>query len=166
MASIGIASKTLLFPYWLVLTIRNKLYDKGVFKSESFDIPVISVGNISAGGTGKTPHTEMIVQALKNRYRLAVVSRGYKRKSKGFHLVKATDDFSVCGDEPLQIKRKFPDVLVAVCKDRGFAIRKLKEEYGVNLVVLDDAFQYRKIKPSCSVLLVNYNRKRQPASYR
>lgn len=158
MASIGIASKTLLFPYWLVLTIRNKLYDKGVFKSESFDIPVISVGNISAGGTGKTPHTEMIVQALKNRYRLAVVSRGYKRKSKGFHLVKATDDFSMCGDEPLQIKRKFPDVLVAVCKDRGFAIRKLKEEYGVNLVVLDDAFQYRKIKPSCSVLLVNYNR--------
>ena len=83
MASIGIASKTLLFPYWLVLTIRNKLYDKGVFKSESFDIPVISVGNISAGGTGKTPHTEMIVQALKNRYRLAGGSRGYKGKPKG-----------------------------------------------------------------------------------
>ena len=158
MASLGIASKTLLFPYWCVLAIRNRLYDKGIFKSESFDIPVLCVGNISAGGTGKTPHTEMIVQALKGRFRLAVVSRGYKRKSKGFHLVKATDDFTMCGDEPLQMKRKFPDVLVAVCKDRGFAIRKLKEEYGVNLVVLDDAFQYRKIKPSCSILLVNYNR--------
>lgn len=158
MASIGIASKTLLFPYWCILAIRNRLYDKGIFKSEEFDIPVVCVGNISAGGTGKTPHTEMIVQALKSRYRLAVVSRGYKRKSKGFHLVKATDDFSVCGDEPLQIKRKFPDVLVAVCKDRALAIRKLIAEHGVNLVVLDDAFQYRKIKPSCSVLLVNYNR--------
>ena len=158
MASTGIASKTLLFPYWCVLAIRNKLYDKGIFKSESFDIPVVCVGNISAGGTGKTPHTEMIVEVLKSRYRVAVVSRGYKRKSKGFHLVKATDDFSMCGDEPLQIKRKFPDVLVAVCKDRGQAIRKLIAEHGVNLVVLDDAFQYRKIKPSCSVLLVNYNR--------
>jgi len=158
MASLGIASKTLLFPYWCVLAIRNKLYDKGVFKSESFDIPVVSVGNISAGGTGKTPHTEMIVQALKGSYRIAVVSRGYKRKTKGFHLVKATDDFTMCGDEPLQMKRKFPDVLVAVCKDRGFAIKKLKEEYGVNFIVLDDAYQYRKIKPSCSVLLVNYNR--------
>lgn len=158
MASLGIASKTLLFPYWCILAIRNKLYDKGIFKSESFDIPVVSVGNISAGGTGKTPHTEMIVQALKSRYRVAVVSRGYKRKSKGFRLVKATDDFTVCGDEPLQMKKKFPDVLVAVCKDRGEAIRKLKDEYGVNLVVLDDAFQYRKIRPSCNVLLVNYNR--------
>ncbi len=158
MASLGILSKTVLFPYWCTLALRNRLYDKGTFKSESFDIPVISVGNISAGGTGKTPHAEMIVRELKNSYRVAIVSRGYKRKTKGFHLVKLTDDFAACGDEPLQMKRKFPDVIVAVCKDRGMAIRKLTEEYGVNLVVLDDAFQYRKIKPSCSVLLVNFNR--------
>lgn len=158
MASTGIASKTLLFPYWLTLAIRNKLYDKGIFKSEKFDIPVISVGNISVGGTGKTPHTEMLVSLLKNSYRVAVISRGYKRKSKGYHEVKVTDDFSQCGDEPLQIKRKFPDVVVAVCKDRAQAIRKVKEEFGVNLVILDDAFQYRKITPSCNILLINYNR--------
>ena len=158
MASTGIASKTLLFPYWLTLAIRNKLYDKGVLKSESFDIPVISVGNISVGGTGKTPHTEMLVSLLSGKYRIAVISRGYKRKSKGYHEVKATDDFSLCGDEPLQIKRKFPQIIVAVCKDRALAIRKVTEEYGVNLIILDDAFQYRKIKPSCNILLVNYNR--------
>ena len=158
MASIGIASKTLLFPYWLVLAIRNKLYDKGFFKSEKFDIPVISVGNISVGGTGKTPHTEMLVSMLKNKYRVAVISRGYKRKSKGYHVVKTTDDFSQCGDEPLQIKRKFPEVVVAVCKDRALAIRKVQEEFGVNLVILDDAYQHRKITPSCNILLVNYNR--------
>ena len=158
MASTGIASKTLLFPYWLTLAIRNKLYDRNVFKSERFDIPVISVGNISVGGTGKTPHTEMLVSLLKGDYRVAVISRGYKRKSKGYHVVKATDDFSQCGDEPLQIKRKFPDVVVAVCKDRAQAIRKVQEEFGVNLVILDDAYQHRKITPSCNILLVNYNR--------
>ena len=158
MASTGIASKTLLFPYWLILAIRNRLYDKGLFKSEKFDIPVISVGNISVGGTGKTPHTEMLVSLLKNSYRVAVISRGYKRKSKGYHEVKVTDDFTMCGDEPLQMKRKFPDVVVAVCKDRAQAIRKVREDFGVNLVILDDAYQYRKIIPSCNILLVNYNR--------
>ena len=157
-ASTGIASKTLLFPYWLTLAIRNKLYDKGIFKSEKFDIPVISVGNISVGGTGKTPHTEMLVSLLKNSYRVAVISRGYKRKTKGYHEVKVTDDFTMCGDEPLQMKRKFPDVVVAVCKDRAQAIRKVKEDFGVNLVILDDAYQHRKITPSCNILLVNYNR--------
>lgn len=158
MASTGIASKTLLFPYWLTLAIRNKLYDRNVFKSERFDIPVISVGNISVGGTGKTPHTEMLVSLLKNSYRVAVISRGYKRKTKGYHEVKVTDDFTMCGDEPLQMKRKFPDVVVAVCKDRAQAIRKVREDFGVNLVILDDAYQYRKIIPSCNILLVNYNR--------
>ncbi len=158
MPSVGLSSKLLLFPYWLTLAIRNKLYDKGVLKSERFDIPIISVGNISVGGTGKTPHTEMIVEALKGQFRVAVISRGYKRKTKGFHLVKPTDDFTLCGDEPLQIKKKFPEVIVAVCKDRGAAIKKVMKDFGVNLVVLDDAFQYRKIVPSCNILLVNFNR--------
>ncbi len=153
---IGLASKTILFPYWLVLTIRNYLYDRKVFKSEKFDVPVVSVGNITVGGTGKTPHTEMIVDALRGRYRLAVVSRGYKRKTKGFHLVKITDDYTVCGDEPLQIKRKFPEVIVAVCADRGLAIRKLVKELGVNFIILDDAYQYRSLTPSKNILLVSY----------
>lgn len=153
---IGLASKTLLFPYWLILTIRNCLYDRKIFKSEKFDIPVVSLGNITAGGTGKTPHTEMIVSALKSRFRLAVISRGYKRKTKGFHLVRITDDYTMCGDEPLQIKRKFPEVIVAVCADRGLAIRKVVRDLGANFIILDDAYQYRKLTPSKNVLLVSY----------
>lgn len=155
---IGVASKTILFPYWCALALRNYLYDKGFKKAEKFDIPVVSVGNITVGGTGKTPHTEMIVQALRGQYRIAVISRGYKRKSKGYHVVKTTDDFTVCGDEPLQIKRKFPEIVVAVCKDRNAAIRKVIDDYGVNFVILDDGFQYRKIIPSTNILLVNYNK--------
>ncbi len=158
MSQLGLASKTLLFPYWLTLVIRNKLYDKGILKGERFSIPVISLGNITVGGTGKTPHTEMVVRELRGKYRLAVISRGYKRKSKGFHLVETTDDFTLCGDEPLQIKRKFPEIIVAVCKDRNYAIHKVVEEMGANLVILDDAYQYRKVIPSFNVLLVNYNK--------
>lgn len=154
---LGLKSKLFLFPYWCILAIRNKLYDKGYKKSERHEIPVISLGNITVGGTGKTPHTEMIVRLLKDRYKIAVISRGYKRKSKGFHIVQITDDYTLCGDEPLQIKLKFPDIVVAVCKDRNLAIKKVREDYGVNMVILDDAFQYRKITPSCNILLVNYN---------
>ncbi|MBO4692090.1 MAG: tetraacyldisaccharide 4'-kinase [Bacteroidales bacterium] len=158
MSQLGLASKTLLFPYWLTLVIRNKLYDKGILKGERFSIPVISLGNITVGGTGKTPHTEMVVRELRGKCRLAVISRGYKRKSKGFHVVKVTDDFTLCGDEPLQIKKKFPEIIVAVCKDRNYAIHKVVEEMGANLVILDDAYQYRKVIPSFNVLLVNYNK--------
>ena len=158
MSQLGLASRTLLFPYWLTLVIRNKLYDKGILKGERFSIPVISVGNITVGGTGKTPHTEMLVRELRGKYRLAVISRGYKRKSKGFHVVKVTDDFTLCGDEPLQIKKKVPEIIVAVCKDRNYAIHKVVEEMGVNLVILDDAYQYRRVIPSFNLLLINYNK--------
>lgn len=153
---LGVKSKTLLFPYWAVLAVRNFLFDRGIKKSVKFDIPVISVGNITVGGTGKTPHTEMLVRILKEGFKVGVVSRGYKRKTRGFRVVEADDDFRMCGDEPLQIKRKFPDVCVAVCKNRIKAIRRLVDDYGVNMIILDDAFQYRNITPLHNILLINY----------
>lgn len=157
-------SKLLLFPYWLTLKLRHFLYDKNIKKSTVFDIPIICVGNITVGGTGKTPHTEMIVRLLKEGRRVAVLSRGYKRKTKGFRIVKTSDDFENVGDEPLQIKQKFPDTLVAVCASRREGIEKLLVEgeergyYKPDVVILDDAFQHRKIKPTHSVVLMNYAR--------
>lgn len=149
----------LLFPfYYLGLRIRKHLYDTGRIASKKFEIPVVCVGNITVGGTGKTPHTQMLVEALKDNFRLAVLSLGYGRKTKGFRLVEVDDDYTQCGDEPLQIKRNFPDVIVAVCKKREVAIRKLIDEYGVNYIILDDAYQYRKVTPSLNLLLVNYKR--------
>lgn len=152
-------SKIFLFPYFLVLKIRHFLYDIRVFKSKSYPVPVICIGNITVGGTGKTPHTEMIIRNLEKRYRIAVISRGYKRKSKGFRIVETTDSAAMAGDEPLQIKQKFPDVCVSVCKKRSEAIERLLEmDVSPQLILLDDAFQHRSIKPSRSVVLVNYNR--------
>ena len=149
----------LFFPfYYLTLVLRKRFYDKGFFKSVKFEIPVVSIGNVTVGGTGKTPHTEMLVEALKDKCKLAVVSLGYKRKTKGFYIVKAEDDYKQCGDEPLQIKRKFPDIIVAVCKQREVAIRTLIDDYGVNFILLDDGYQYRKVLPSFNTLLVSYKR--------
>lgn len=149
----------LIFPfYYLTLRVRKRLYDTGRIASQKFEIPVVCVGNITVGGTGKTPHTQMLVEALKDKYRLAVLSLGYGRKSKGFRIVEAEDDYTLCGDEPLQIKRNFPDVIVAVCKEREVAIRKLIDEYKVDYIILDDAYQYRKVAPSLNLLLVNYKR--------
>ncbi len=154
---LGLISKILLFPYWLILLIRNRLYNKR-FNNYQFNIPIINVGNITVGGTGKTPHTEMLINSLKENYKIGVVSLGYKRKTKGYREVQFTDDYTLCGDEPLQIKKKFPDVVVAVCKEREYAIKKIIDDYGVNLIILDDAYQYRKIVPSCNILLINNNR--------
>lgn len=163
---LGIKSKTFLFPYLAVLAIRNYLYDNRIIKSVKCDVPVISIGNITVGGTGKTPHTEMLVRLLNGSCKndvagsepckIGVISRGYKRKSRGYRMVEASDDFRMTGDEPLQIKRKFPDIKVAVCSNRVKAVQKIVADCGVNMVILDDAFQYRKIIPSCNILLVNY----------
>ena len=153
-----LASKILLFPYWLILSVRNFLYDKAILKSEKFDVPIVSIGNISVGGTGKTPHIELLLSSFQDRYKVAVVSLGYKRKTKGLYIVRENDDYTRCGDEPLQIKRKFPSVIVAVCKKREVAIRTLIEKYNVDLILLDDGYQYRKVTPQCNVLLVNYKR--------
>ena len=147
--------------YSLILTLRDKRYRSGS-RSVKADMPTVCVGNISAGGTGKTPHTEMILRMLlqsdawgfKN---IAVLSRGYKRKSKGFQIVDREASARMSGDEPLQIARKFPSVKVAVDKNRVRGCQKLADD-GTDIIVLDDAFQYRRLIPSLSIVLVDYNR--------
>lgn len=166
---LGILSKTLLFPYWLALKTRHFLYDKNIIKGREFDVPVVCVGNITVGGTGKTPHTEMLIRMLSGKYNIAVLSRGYKRKTKGFRIASVNDTFREVGDEPLQIKQKFPNVTVAVCGSRVEGIEKLlalplgekgvqKDSTKPELIILDDAFQHRKVKPCHSILLVNWSR--------
>jgi len=154
-------SSVFLFPYWLALRIRNALYDSGRLKSVRHPVSVISVGNVTVGGTGKTPMVEYLVNLLQGSSRVAVLSRGYKRKSKGFHLVEVEDTADMAGDEPLQIKRKFPGILVAVDKDRNHAVEQLlafPESQRPDVILLDDGFQYRKLKPSVQVVLVDSNR--------
>lgn len=145
--------------YGIWLRLRHLAYDKGWIKSVKATLPTICVGNVTVGGTGKTPHVEMILRYLsvndKWSYKaIAVLSRGYKRKSKGFQIVQADSPASFAGDEPLQIARKFPAVTVAVDKDRVEGTGKLDAD----LVVLDDAFQYRRLIPSLSIVLVDFNR--------
>jgi len=157
----GILDKTLLLPYYLTLKIRHWLYDTGRRKSNSYDVPVICVGNVTVGGTGKTPHTEMLLRMLGDEYRIAVVSRGYRRRTKGYREVEVDDDYRDVGDEPLQIKRKFPTVRVAVDSDRCRAIDVLLapgEEQRPTLIILDDGFQYRRIVPKLSIVLVRASR--------
>ena len=144
--------------YGAFASIRNRLYDLGVYKSVRFSLPVISIGNITVGGTGKTPHTEYIASLLMSRFRTAVLSRGYGRCSKGFVLSDASSDSRLIGDEPLQIKRRFPDLDVAVCEDRVKGIRQLLEMRNPKTIILDDAFQHRRVTPSLNILLVNWHR--------
>lgn len=141
--------------------IRNRLFDWGIYKEKSFDIPVISVGNITVGGTGKTPHTEYLIKLLKPNYKVAVLSRGYKRKSKGFVLAQPNTPVNIIGDEPFQMKQKFPDIYMAVDRDRCHGIEELCNGYtapGTEVVILDDAFQHRYVKPGMNILLVDYHR--------
>ncbi|MCF0163842.1 MAG: tetraacyldisaccharide 4'-kinase [Bacteroidales bacterium] len=154
-------NKILLFPYYLVLAIRNRWFDKGILHSSSFDIPIISIGNITVGGTGKTPHTEMFVKEYLKKGKVGVISLGYGRKGRGLKIVDEYDKASTVGDEPLQIKRKFPQATVIVSKNRCAAVKKMMElpqEKRPDVIILDDGFQYRKLKPSKSVLLIPYNR--------
>lgn len=154
--------KILLFPYYLILELRHFMYDKGLLKSYKYDIPVISIGNITVGGTGKTPHAELVIgELLKQNHRVALISRGYGRSSRGFRVVQEGDNYRDVGDEPLQIKRKFPSVLVAVDSSRKRAIDTIlafPEEKRPTAIVLDDAFQHRRVVPSVSIVLVNYER--------
>ncbi len=144
--------------YKFIGDVRNFMYDHGMLKSHEYDLPIISVGNISVGGTGKTPHVEYVARLLKNDFKTAVLSRGYKRKTKGFRIVETDDNYTLCGDEPLQIKQKFNDVIVAVCESRTEGVEKLRELYpDLNLIILDDAFQHRRINPGLHILLNNYN---------
>lgn len=142
--------------YGLIVTLRNKAYDLGWMKSVKHELPIVVLGNISAGGTGKTPHTEWLVSNLKDQFKIAVLSRGYGRSTKGFRYVNTDDLAQNAGDEPLQIKKKFPEVTVAVCEDRNTGINQLKKD-GYDAILLDDAFQHRKVIPSFSVVLTTFN---------
>ena len=145
--------------YGLIVFFRNKFFDWGIFKQESFDIPIICIGNITVGGTGKTPHTEYLVNLLHQKYRVAVLSRGYGRKTKGFILSDEESTSLTIGDEPFQIKQKFPDIIVAVDGNRRRGIRYLLElDNPPEIILLDDAFQHRYVKPSYIILLSNFNR--------
>jgi tetraacyldisaccharide 4'-kinase len=147
--------------YGIGVRLRNQLFDIGMLKSRSFDVPVISVGNITVGGSGKTPHVEYLVKLLKDKTKVAVLSRGYKRKSKGFVLAKKDTPMSEIGDEPFQIKKKFPEIYVAVDKDRCHGIDKLTDNSvakDIDVILLDDAYQHRYVKPGINILLVDYHR--------
>jgi len=139
--------------------IRNKFFDWGILKHKEFDIPVICIGNITAGGTGKTPHTEYLIRLLKDKYRVGVLSRGYKRKSKGFVLATPESTSLEIGDESLQIKKKFPEAIVAVDGKRRRGIEQmLSLDNPPEIILMDDAFQHRYVKPSYTIILSNYNR--------
>lgn len=173
-------NKVLLFPYWLTLKLRHLMFDCGMRKVSTTEVPSICVGNIAVGGTGKTPHTEMLLRMLNEDSEwadknVAVLSRGYKRKTRGFQQVMADGTAREYGDEPLQIKNKFRDNVVAVDKSRKEgcdflchpekmhtskkAKRCLHKDFPkADLIILDDAFQHRSIKASASILLIDYNR--------
>lgn len=147
--------------YGLGVNLRNMLFEVGILKSRSFDVPVISVGNITVGGTGKTPHVEYLIELLRNKFNVAVLSRGYKRKSRGFIIANSCSTVANIGDEPYQMKKKYPEVTIAVDRDRCNGIKKLTdntEVKDVDVILLDDAFQHRYVKPGINILLVDYHR--------
>ena len=154
--------RKILFPLALlykgITSFRNFLYDKGIFKSYSFEVPVIGVGNLSVGGTGKTPQIEYLIRLLFGKYNIATLSRGYKRQSKGFILADANVNATIIGDEPFQFYSKFPNIQVAVDADRKNGIEQLLSQTSKpEVILLDDAFQHRKVKAGFYVLLTSYN---------
>ena len=158
----GFIDKTLLFPYYAILRLRHCLYDKKILRSAAFPgANVIGIGNITAGGTGKTPHVEMLVRLLGPQQPVAVLSRGYRRKTKGFRIAGPEDTFRTIGDEPMQIHRKFPEITVAVCRDRAEGVRRLlslPEAQRPRTILLDDSFQHRRIVPRRQIVLVRYDK--------
>jgi tetraacyldisaccharide 4'-kinase len=143
--------------FGMAVSLKNALYASGVLKGVRFSIPVINVGNLTVGGAGKTPHTEYLIRFLKEYIRVATLSRGYRRKTKGFLLVRAANNADTVGDEPLQYKRKFPDITVAVSESRSLGIPKLlQHDPQIQTVLLDDAFQHRSVEPAFQILLTEY----------
>ncbi len=152
--------RTILFPfvplYYLITWFRNKCYDKGWKSSVAYDIPVICVGNLSVGGTGKTPTIEYLVRLLRPTYKIAVLSRGYKRKSKGFVIADENATAASIGDEPFQFYKKFKEIIVAVDANRNRGIEQLIDQKKPDVILLDDAFQHRKVKAGLNILLTTY----------
>lgn len=146
--------------YGAGVVLRNKLFDWSILKSISYPMPIISIGNITVGGTGKTPHTEYLISLLQDKYNVGIISRGYKRKTKGFRLSTEQSTPQEIGDEPFQIKYKFPKARVAVDANRRRAINKLLKlsDPLVDVVLLDDAFQHRYVKAGLNILLTDYSR--------
>ena len=158
-----IIAKALLFPlsllYGFGVNLRNFFYQTKMLKSVSFDVPVISVGNLSVGGAGKTPHIEYLIELLQPYIQVATLSRGYKRKTSGFLAVDPNHTAELVGDEPLQYKRKYPDVFVAVSESRALGIpRLMMQNPETQVILLDDAFQHRAVTPGLNILLTDYSR--------
>lgn len=156
-------TRTILYPiallYGLIIQLRNKAFDWKWLPSASFPVKVISIGNLSLGGTGKTPHIEYLARLLMDHYKLAILSRGYRRKTKGFRLAGPSDTAETIGDEPLQYYLKFPGITIAVAESRNLGIERImKEAPQTEIVLLDDAFQHRWVKPGLSILLTDYHR--------
>ncbi len=144
--------------YSFIIDFRNKCYDLGIFKSKTFLIPIIAVGNLNTGGTGKTPFIEYLTRLLKNNFKVTILSRGYKRKTKGFFLADNKTTVNLIGDEPMQYHLKFKDVKVAVDENRVRGINNLLKLLSKpDVVLLDDAFQHRKVKAGLNFLLTSYN---------
>jgi len=146
------------FLYGQIIRFRNKCYDKGIWTSTVFAIPNIVVGNLNTGGTGKTPHVEYLINLLKNNFKVAVLSRGYKRKSKGFLIADKKAIAQTIGDEPMQYYLKFKNLIVAVDSDRAHGLNQLKKiKNKPDVVILDDAFQHRSVHSKINILLTSYN---------
>ncbi len=145
----------LAFLYGIVVEMRNWMFDIGLKRSHKFSKPIIGVGNITVGGTGKTPHVEYLIGLLQDKCRVAVLSRGYKRKSKGFVLADESATCKKIGDEPWQMYQKFPKIQVAVDANRCHGVKKLKD---AEVILLDDSYQHRYITPGINILLVDSNR--------
>jgi tetraacyldisaccharide 4'-kinase len=153
----------LLYPvsllYGMITTVRNFLYDTGILPTDEFSFPVICIGNITVGGTGKTPHTEYIARLLMDHFKVAILSRGYKRKTRDFRIATSGSQVIDIGDEPLQLSRNLPDVLVAVDRKRVHGVDMILDNHPeIEVVLLDDGFQHRSLTPGYSILLTDYER--------
>lgn len=145
--------------YKMGVTLRHRLFDWGILKSERFDIPIICIGNITVGGTGKTPMAEMVIAYMSQTHKVALLSRGYGRRTKGYREVSLAASYRDVGDEPLQIKLKFPDIPVAVCEKRAEGIRRLCAAHpDLDLIILDDAFQHRYVEPKINIVMIDATR--------
>lgn len=154
--------KYILFPfsifYWIFTWCRNFCFDNGILKQSHFSIPIISIGNITVGGTGKTPHVQYLINLLQEK-NISTLSRGYKRKSKGFLLANENTTVDELGDEPFQLHKRFSNISVAVCEKRVVGVQNLLQQVpNLQTIILDDAFQHRYIKPSFQIVLIDYNR--------
>jgi len=144
--------------YGFITGVRNLLFDLKILKEKEFSLPIISVGNITVGGTGKTPHIEYLIRILKDKFNVAVLSRGYKRNTKKFLLVSNRSTYNEVGDEPMQIQKKYPGIKVAVDRKRVNGVKNLINSFkNLDVILLDDAFQHRYVKPGLSILLVDYS---------